>query len=381
MTTTIGDYRCHYYEYDYYYYYYYCCCSYLLSSCNPLGAVRALALATGLRSYARLQGVIGYFVCSPMDGSSAALREHELNRQSWNAATEQHRTHKPGLVSNYVDKGRNNLFTEDVELLGNLVEKDVLHLQCNDGQDTVSIARWLKPRQVHGVDISDSAIKFAEELRGRMLTENCFPAGTDVRFTRRDVVEYLNDPANSSSADVVYSSYGTVNWLSNLTTWADGIAKVLRPGGRFVIIDFHTIAVSLDWQSMKLTDDCLGGVECPSESGVSDYVGQDATFQNPNPAMEYAWGVGDIVTSLLATKQMQLQSLTEYPYINGWMIHPDLSAYPLTTSEAHQDVADSTALTPGYEGLPQNARYSSPAGCPRLPMMYSIVCEKHRRSD
>ena len=304
--------------------------------------------------------------------------EHELNRQSWNAATKQHRLHKPQLVSDYVDKGRNQLFAEDMALLGDLNGKDVLHLQCNDGQDTVSIARWLRPRQVHGVDISDSAIELAQELRDEMLARACFHAGTQVSFSRRDVVEYLNDPGHSSSADVVYSSYGTVNWLSDLTTWAKGIANVLRPEGRFVIIDFHAVAMALDRATMKLTDDCLGGTPCPSPGGVGDYVGQDATFQNPKPAVEYSWGVGDIVTSLLATERLQLQALAEYPYINGYEIFADMRPYSDSAAchRSPRDCGTASDQTAGFHGLPQDSRFLPPSGSPLLPMMYSIVATK-----
>ena len=289
-----------------------------------------------------------------MDLSSPPVHDHELNRQSWNEATKQHRTHQPELISDYVDKGRNKLFAEDLELLGELQGKQVLHLQCNDGQDTVSMARWLRPRQVHGVDISDSAIDFAEELRDKMLAKACFDPGTDVCFTRCDVLEYLNDPANRSSVDVVYSSYGTVNWLCDLTAWAEGIASVLRPGGRFVIIDFHAVAMALDLKTMTLKDNCLGGARYPSTDGVSDYVGQDPAFQNSSPAVEYAWGVGDIVSSLLATKKLQVQSLTEYPYVNGWAMYADMRPYP---DPSVPQVERRDTGTPGLDGLPQDSRW------------------------
>ncbi|HRF95233.1 MAG TPA: hypothetical protein PLZ51_08560, partial [Aggregatilineales bacterium] len=59
---------------------------------------------------------------------------HEANRQSWNKATAQHLTHRPDLIEKY-KAGWNNLYPEEIALLGNVQGKNLVHLQCNDGQD------------------------------------------------------------------------------------------------------------------------------------------------------------------------------------------------------------------------------------------------------
>ena len=107
-----------------------------------------------------------------------SVSDHEQNRLSWNHATTRHHSHKPGLIEQYSLHNRNSLFQEDMELLGDLrgklsvfgrlflfcfvcltyyfffffffffffVGKLVVHLQCNDGQDTVSLTKFLHPR-------------------------------------------------------------------------------------------------------------------------------------------------------------------------------------------------------------------------------------------
>ena len=80
---------------------------------------------------------------------------HETNRLAWNAATQAHNSHK-GDQARYLREGGSTLFPEEVELLGGLAGKSLVHLQCNAGQDTLSLAKL--GATVTGVDISDEAI-------------------------------------------------------------------------------------------------------------------------------------------------------------------------------------------------------------------------------
>ena len=44
------------------------------------------------------------------------------------------------------------------------------------------------------------------------------------------------------SFDVVYTSYGVLCWLPNLAPWAELIARYLKPGGFFYIVEAHPSA-------------------------------------------------------------------------------------------------------------------------------------------
>jgi len=39
--------------------------------------------------------------------------------------------------------------------------------------------------------------------------------------------------------DIVFMSYGTLCWLPDIKQWGEVVAKHLKPGGRFVIVEFH----------------------------------------------------------------------------------------------------------------------------------------------
>jgi hypothetical protein len=70
--------------------------------------------------------------------------------------------HKGDQVAFFKERG-NKLHSEETHLLGDLWGQTLAHLQCNCGQDTLSIARH-HGATVTGIDISDTAIAFAKRL-------------------------------------------------------------------------------------------------------------------------------------------------------------------------------------------------------------------------
>lgn len=245
---------------------------------------------------------------------------HEANRRSWNRATAQHLTHRPDLIEKY-RAGWNNLYPEEIALLGDIKGKNLVHLQCNDGQDTLSIANHLGAI-VTGVDISDTAIEFAQRLSAG--------ANIPATFIRSDLFAWFD--TNTIEYDVVFTSYGALNWLSDIKKWGQGVAKSLKSGGHFAMMEFHPfmlmhLSPDDDSGEWKLSADYMGGKPIEEQWGVGDYVGEAGntrdeaiargTFQNPDPSYEFPWGVADIVTALLEAGLM-LTHLQEFPYCNGW---------------------------------------------------------------
>ena len=155
------------------------------------------------------------------------IEAHEQNRLSWNAATARHNLHK-GDQAKFFRDGGNTLRSEETQLFGDITGKSLVHLQCNSGQDTLSIARHLGA-EVTGVDISDEAIDFAQKLSAE--------SGIPARFERADVFDWCERP-DAPQFDLAFVSYGTVTWLNDLGRWGRGIANILKPGGRLVFIDY-----------------------------------------------------------------------------------------------------------------------------------------------
>jgi 2-polyprenyl-3-methyl-5-hydroxy-6-metoxy-1,4-benzoquinol methylase len=270
---------------------------------------------------------------------------HEMNRLSWNAATVAHNAHKTDQAG-FLRGGGSTLFPEELALLGDVAGKKLVHLQCNAGQDTLSLARL--GAEVVGVDISDEAIAFAEGLSA--------DSGIPARFVRRDVYDWLEE-SSAGWADVVFTSYGVIGWLTDLRAWAKGIAKVLVPGGRLVVVEFHPAALMLDG-SFRVAFPYASSEPIAMAEGIGDYVaaargalspsGHEETpeFVNPHPTMEMAWGLGDVLGAVLAAG-LRIERFEEYPYSNGCALLPSL-------------VADGERFVP-------------PPGVPSIPLMFGLV--------
>ena len=275
---------------------------------------------------------------------------HEINRLSWNEGTKAHNSHK-GDQAAFFRAGGNTLFPEESALLGDITGKTLLHLQCNCGQDSLSIARHFGAI-VTGVDISDEAIRFARQLSR--------DSGIEASFVRADVYDFF--AKSSERYDIVFSSYGVLCWLSDIATWGQGIAGCLKPGGKFLLVDFHPAFAMFD-EEWQLNHDYMGGLCHEFESGVGDYValtgaaGEIDTllpglrdFRNPYPGVEFQWGIAEVMTALIDA-ELSLSRLAEYSYCNGFKPMSDMV-----------DLGGRRYAMPAH--LPQN-----------VPLMFSLVAE------
>jgi SAM-dependent methyltransferase len=277
---------------------------------------------------------------------------HEDNRRSWNSATKAHNSHK-GDQAGFLRSGGSTLFPEEVELLGDIAGQRLVHLQCNSGQDSLSLAAL--GADVTGVDISDEAVSFATTLSAE--------SGIPATFVRSDVFDWL-DKAPGAAFDVAFSSYGALCWLSDLMPWAAGIASVLRPGGRFVVVDFHPVGLMYDWQWRAVHDYWSHGQRSQRfDDGIGDYVAISreglvpwgyqeglAEVPDPHPCHLFAWGLSEIIGALLSAG-LTLEVCREYPYTNGCVFGERMRELP------------------GRRLLP-------PADVPAFPMMYGLLAVK-----
>jgi 2-polyprenyl-3-methyl-5-hydroxy-6-metoxy-1,4-benzoquinol methylase len=96
--------------------------------------------------------------------------------------------------------GQSSLNQIELELLGDIRGKTILHLQCHFGQDTISLDRL--GAHVIGVDLSDKAIEKANELT-RITNSSAKFICCDIY----DLPNHLHEPF-----DIVFTSYGTIGW-------------------------------------------------------------------------------------------------------------------------------------------------------------------------
>src|SRR5512141_1814661 len=134
--------------------------------------------------------------------------DHEKNRKVWNEIVDLHAAHPNYRVEQFL-KGESTLKRLELQELGDVKGKKLLHLMCQFGLDTLSWARL--GAQVTGVDISDKSIERANELKEKA----GFP---EARFVRSDVLDLIG--ALDDKFDIIYQSYGTHLWISDIKQWA-----------------------------------------------------------------------------------------------------------------------------------------------------------------
>lgn len=237
------------------------------------------------------------------DANERAIRD---NNRLWDEWTRIHET------SSFYDlegfrRGGIRLAPEEVEELGDVAGRDLLHLQCHFGIDTLSWARL--GARVTGADFSQQAVDLARSLADEL----GFP---EARFVRSDLYD-LPDVLDADF-DVVYTSRGVLGWLPHIGRWARVVAHFLRPGGTFYIAEIHPVAQAFADESVAPGELRLAYPYWEHPEPLTFPV--HGSYADPTATVaataEHGWdhGLGEIVTALIEAG-LRIESLREYPWV------------------------------------------------------------------
>ena len=221
----------------------------------------------------------------------------ELNRASWNNRTPSHMASEFYDVEGFL-KGNTSLNQIELELLGDIKGKSILHLQCHFGQDTISLGRL--GAKVTGVDLSDKAIDGAIDLAKK--------ANIDAEFICCDIYDLPNHL--DKEFDMVFTSYGTIGWLPDMDKWAKIVSKYLKPNGNFVFAEFHPVVWMFDddFTEVKYT---YHQSEPIMETEEGTYADKKADIKQDYITWNH--GMGEVINSLIENG-LAITSLKEYDY-------------------------------------------------------------------
>jgi SAM-dependent methyltransferase len=206
-------------------------------------------------------------------------------------------------------QGVNKLRPYEMEEVGPVGDKTLLHLQCHFGMDTLCWARL--GAQVTGIDFSEAAITQARSLASEL--------GIDARFLSADLYD-LPDKLNERF-DIVYTSRGVLGWLPDIKGWARVAAHFVKPGGFFYITEVHPVAQVFDDEEgvtdLRLRFPYFNQAEPFVFETQGSYADPTATVAQK---VEYGWnhGLGEIV-SAIAGAGLQVEFLHELPFVD-WPI-------------------------------------------------------------
>jgi 2-polyprenyl-3-methyl-5-hydroxy-6-metoxy-1,4-benzoquinol methylase len=195
----------------------------------------------------------------------------EENKISWNKRTAVHKDSAFYDLASFKN-GKTSLNKIELEELGAVEGRSLLHLQCHFGMDTMSWAR--EGATVTGVDLSDEAIKLAREINAEL--------SLDAEFICCNVYDLRSHL--DKKFDIVFTSYGTIGWLPDLDKWAQVVTHFLKPGGTFYIADFHPVLWMMDENQERIKYDYFNTATITEEiSGT--YTDRNA----PIRSVEHGW--------------------------------------------------------------------------------------------
>ena len=232
----------------------------------------------------------------------------EINKKAWNKRTQVHIDSKFYDVDGFVS-GQSTLNSVELEQVGDVKGKSLLHLQCHFGQDTLSWSR-LGAKCV-GVDISDEGVRLAQNLNKELNLDAEF-----ICCNVLDTSKYVKE-----TFDIVFTSYGVIGWLPDLKPWGKMIAEKLKPEGVFYMVEFHPIVWMFDYingkQEMK-----YGYMQ--DEVIYEEYEGTYADKESTMISKEYGWnhGLGEVVNALTEAG-LHIENLNEHNE-NPYDVLPDL---------------------------------------------------------
>lgn len=235
----------------------------------------------------------------------------EINRKSWNNKVGYHLDSKMYDMEGFL-AGNTSLMSIELGLLGDIKGKKILHLQCHFGQDSISMSRM--GATVTGIDLSDTGIEEAKKLAEK--------TGQNTQFiccNIYDLPQYLDE-----TFDMVFTSYGVIGWLPDLQKWGQIIHRFLKPGGKFVFVEFHPVLWMFDDKIEKI------GYNYFNDGPIVETFTGTYADKNAPIVQEYVnWNhsTSEVLNSLISN-DLQILSFDEYDYspydilYNGEEIEP-----------------------------------------------------------
>ena len=235
-------------------------------------------------------------------------KHFETNKATWNNKVKVHSKSDMYHLEAF-KKGKSSLMPYEIEALGDVKGKSLLHLQCHFGQDTLSWSR--AGATCTGVDLSDEGIKLATELNTELNQDATF-----VCCNVLDTSKFIKD-----TFDIVFTSYGVIGWLPDLKPWGQMIAEKLNKGGVFYIAEFHPIVWMFDYLDDK---PIMKYGYMQDEAIYEEYEGTYANQADKMISKEYGWnhGLSEVINALTSAG-LQIDYLNEHD-ASPYNVLPDL---------------------------------------------------------
>jgi len=212
---------------------------------------------------------------------------HEANRKRWNASADNWAAAADtrGLWKRGVEDP-SLVFSERVlQHFENVEGKKVAVLGSGDNEAVFALAGM--GAVVTSVDISAEQLKHAQRRADEL--------GLDIDFLQCDVTDLSK--LDDQSFDIVYTGGHVAVWVSDLTTYYSEASRILRPGGIFLVDEYHPFRRVWKASETELV------VDYPYfERGPFEFMYNDNVLYHEEgdlKSFEYHWTISDFVTAII----------------------------------------------------------------------------------
>ena len=237
---------------------------------------------------------------------------YEANRRHWDESAGIHVKSTTGIYrTEDFREGADILLPIESREVGDVAGKDLIHLQCHFGLDTLSLAR--RGARVTGVDFSPVAIREA-----RALSDETGVPGNFVECNLYEAPDHV-----AGAFDIAFVTWGAIYWLPDIAGWARVVSHFLRPGGSLYLLEGHPAVLALDE---------MEGVIRPRYNYFHDReplaFDEDHTYTGDEDVLEnkrsYSWchSLADIVNALIGAG-LRIEWLNEHDSL-AWQLFPSM---------------------------------------------------------
>ncbi|WP_199730646.1 class I SAM-dependent methyltransferase [Amycolatopsis panacis] len=246
-------------------------------------------------------------------------RQMAFNERNWDARTRIH------ARSDFYALGRRDpldwILPFEWDALSDLAGKDVVHLQCHLGVETMALAK--AGARTVGLDFSARSVEQADIAARNEKVE--------ISYVRADVYDAV-DVLGGARFDIVYTGKGSLCYLPDLTRWAQVVAGLLRPGGFVYVVEFHPLLNAFGTTvrpgnpvDLTVRHDYLGGRGAVERDSSRTYT-DGPPLEGDTVHYEWPHGLGEVVTAL-ALAGLKIDHLIEpdvLPFQRWpWMVQTD----------------------------------------------------------
>jgi 2-polyprenyl-3-methyl-5-hydroxy-6-metoxy-1,4-benzoquinol methylase len=245
------------------------------------------------------------------DGIEESQICNPLNKEAWNNYAYEAWIHKFGTPKECASKISNNpnkSLAVILDKFGNVKDKKIANLMGSNG--TKAVALSLLGAKVTVFDYSEGSKNYALELANE--------ANVTIQYALENVLDITKEEL-TGDYDIVFAEIGILHYFTDLTPFFTNAYSLLKPGGRFILRDFHPVSNKLltsrgstaKIRKHKVTGDYFDTTLVESDISFAKYVPELATEK----VFLRKWNLGDIITAE-AKCNLIIECLDEEPNLS-----------------------------------------------------------------